>query len=71
MIVARVRICIPAGIVDKVGASTLEQIAQLLVEGHIESPPLREYALNQAAEVHRIIQGGHNRGKIVLRVQDL
>jgi NADPH2:quinone reductase len=51
-------------------APTLEQIAQLLVEGRIEPPPLREYALHQAAEVHHLIQGGHNRGKIVLRVQD-
>ena len=28
-------------------------------------------ALREAAEAHRLIQGGHNRGKIVLKVADL
>jgi NADPH2:quinone reductase len=52
-------------------AATLRKIAQLLVDGAIVLPPLREFALRDAAEAHRLIQGGHNRGKIVLKVQDL
>lgn len=52
-------------------AAQLATIASLLVEGHIRLPPLREFALRDAAEAHRLIQGGHNRGKLVLKVQEL
>lgn len=52
-------------------AAQLATIAGLLVEGHIRLPPLREFALRDAAAAHRLIQGGHNRGKLVLKVQDL
>ena len=52
-------------------AAQLATIAGLLVESHIRLPPLREFALRDAAEAHRLIQGGHNRGKLVLKVQDL
>ncbi len=50
-------------------AAQLATIAGLLVEGHIRLPPLREFALRDAAAAHRLIQGGHNRGKLVLKVQ--
>ena len=50
---------------------TLTKIGELLVAGHVKLPPLREFALREAAEAHRLIQGGHNRGKIVLKVADL
>jgi NADPH2:quinone reductase len=52
-------------------AATLEKIAGLLVQGSITLPPLRELALRDAAEAHRQIQGGHTRGKLVLKVQDI
>lgn len=52
-------------------AAQLAKIADLLVAGHVKLPPLREYALRDAADAHRSIQGGHTRGKIVLRVADL
>lgn len=52
-------------------APTLARIAQLLVDGAVKLPPVTEYALQDAAEAHRKIQGGHTRGKIVLKVADL
>jgi NADPH:quinone reductase-like Zn-dependent oxidoreductase len=42
----------------------------LLDSGDILLPPLREFPLLEVAEAHRIIQGGHNRGKTVLRVAE-
>ena len=53
---------------DQNCASTLEKIASLLVNGAIALPPIREFPLERAAEVHQIIQSGHNRGKFVLKV---
>lgn len=50
---------------------TLRKIAELLVAGQIQLPPLTEYALRDAAEAHRQIESGHTRGKIVLKVADL
>ena len=57
---------------DDIGCSaTLRMIGALLVSGDITLPPLREFALKEAAEAHRVIQQGHNRGKMVLKVADL
>lgn len=57
---------------DDIGCSaTLQKIGELLVSGDIVLPPLREFALRDAAEAHRVIQQGHNRGKMVLKVADL
>ena len=50
-------------------AAALERIAGLLVNGDIRQPPLREFPLSEAAEVHRMIEQGHNRGKVVLKVE--
>jgi NADPH:quinone reductase len=56
---------------DDIGcSSTLHRIGELLVSGDITLPPLREFALKEAAEAHRVIQQGHNRGKMVLKVAD-
>jgi NADPH2:quinone reductase len=52
-------------------AATLEKIAGLLASGEISLPPIREFPLREAAEAHRTIESGHNRGKIILRVADL
>lgn len=52
-------------------AATLEKISQLLVDGHIQLPPIREYPLKAAADAHRELERGHNRGKLVLKVADL
>lgn len=49
-------------------APTLRRIAELLVQGEITLPPLREFALQDAAAAHRLIETGHNRGKLVLKV---
>jgi NADPH:quinone reductase len=49
-------------------APTLQRIAGLLVSGNITLPPLREFPLQDAGEAHRLIETGHTRGKIVLRV---
>ena len=53
---------------DQNCAPALEKIAELLVSGDIIAPPIREFPLQQAAQVHQIIQSGHNRGKFVLKV---
>ena len=52
-------------------AATLRTIAALLADGKIALPPIRVLPLTEAAEAHRIIQSGHNRGKLVLKVADL
>ena len=56
---------------DVGSAATLAQIARLLAEGHVKLPPIKEYALRDAAEAHRQIEGVHTRGKLVLKVADL
>jgi NADPH2:quinone reductase len=57
--------------VDVGCSAQLAKIAGLLVEGHIALPPLHEYALRDVGRAHAAIQGGHTRGKIVLKVADL
>ncbi len=52
-------------------AATLEKIAGLLAAGDIQLPPLREFPLREVAEAHRLLQEGHTRGKMVLKVADL
>lgn len=52
-------------------ASMLEQIADLLVAGEITLPPIREYPLAAVPDAHRMLEQGHNRGKIVLKIADL
>lgn len=51
-------------------AATLRTIAELLADGTISLPPIRVLPLAEAAEAHRIIQSGHNRGKLVLKVAE-
>lgn len=56
---------------DAGSGPALRRIGELLESGDIVLPPLRELPLREVAEVHRIIQEGHNRGKMVLKVADL
>lgn len=49
-------------------SETLETIAGLVAGGEVRLPPVREFALRDVAEAHRILQEGHNRGKMVLKV---
>ena len=52
-------------------AQRLTQIAALLVSGDVRLPPLQEFELSDVAAAHRLLQQGHNRGKLVLKVADL
>jgi NADPH:quinone reductase len=57
--------------VDVGCAPQLQKIGELLVSGDVKLPPLREFALRDAAAAHRLVQEGHTRGKVVLKVADL
>ena len=47
----------------------LERAAQLVAQGIVPLPEIREYPLAQAAEAHRVSEGRHLRGKLVLRIR--
>lgn len=49
-------------------AATLARIAKLLVDGEVMLPPIQEFCLRDVAKAHEILQQGHNRGKMVLRI---
>jgi len=46
----------------------LDEVARLFEEGTFQLPVARTFDLDQAAEAQEISQGGHVRGKLVLRV---
>jgi NADPH:quinone reductase-like Zn-dependent oxidoreductase len=47
----------------------LERVIALVEQGAVRIPPLQVFSLAQAAEAHRISEGRHLRGKLVLRVR--
>lgn len=47
----------------------LERVAELVAQGIVPLPQIREYPLAQAAEAHRVSEARHLRGKLVLRVR--
>jgi NADPH:quinone reductase-like Zn-dependent oxidoreductase len=47
----------------------LDRAAQLVSQGIVPLPEITEYSLAQAAEAHRVSEGRHLRGKLVLRVR--
>jgi NADPH:quinone reductase-like Zn-dependent oxidoreductase len=48
--------------------ASLEAIADLVDAGELTVHVDREFPLDEAAEAHRMLEEGHTRGKIVLRV---
>jgi NADPH:quinone reductase-like Zn-dependent oxidoreductase len=47
----------------------LERIAELVVAGAVRPPDIKLFHLSQAAEAHRVSEGRHFRGKLVLQVR--
>jgi NADPH:quinone reductase-like Zn-dependent oxidoreductase len=47
----------------------LERTVELFEAGAVTLPPIAEYALKDAAEAHRVSEGRHLRGKLVLKVR--
>ncbi|QKS01416.1 NADP-dependent oxidoreductase [Sphingomonas sp. CL5.1] len=48
----------------------LAMLAELCAQGRVKPAPIEVLPLADAAEAHRRVEGGHVRGKIVLRVDD-
>ncbi len=51
-------------------AAQLAQIAELIDAGKVKPVVENVFPLHEAAKAHNAVQGGHTRGKIVLRVKD-
>jgi NADPH:quinone reductase-like Zn-dependent oxidoreductase len=47
----------------------LERVAELVLTGAVRPPDIKLYPLAQAAEAHRVSEGRHFRGKLVLQVR--
>ena len=47
----------------------LERVAELVIAGAVRPPEIKLFRLSQAAEAHRISEGRHFRGKLVLQVR--
>ena len=47
----------------------LERMAELLASGAVWPPEITRYKLSDAAEAHRVSEGRHLRGKLVLEVR--
>ena len=50
--------------------NALAVIARLLESGNVKVHVQQIFALDQIAEAHRSIEGGHTRGKIVVKVAE-
>ncbi|PVZ96347.1 NADPH:quinone reductase [Amnibacterium flavum] len=51
-------------------ASTLSVIARLITSGDVKIAADHVFDLEQAADAHRLVESGHVRGKVVLKISD-
>ncbi len=47
----------------------MERVAELVAAGAVTVPPVRSFPLARAADAHRVSEGRHLRGKLVLKVR--
>jgi NADPH:quinone reductase-like Zn-dependent oxidoreductase len=47
----------------------LERVAELAAAGAVRVPEIKTYSLQQAAEAHRVSEGRHFRGKLMLKIR--
>ncbi len=50
---------------------SMREITDLIDAGLVKVPPIDVLRLEDAAQAHRMIETGHVRGKLVLKVADL
>lgn len=56
---------------DVGSGAQLKEIGELIDQGQVRMPPVQVFPLEEAAHVHQLIETGHVRGKLVLKVADI
>ena len=47
----------------------MERIGELVASGAVRTPEIKTYPLAEAAAAHRVSEGRHFRGKLILKVR--